>query len=95
MKPRHAAALALVVWYLMVAPPQYDRAGRPVRDSLGNQMADLAAPLSNYEIVGTFDSALGCQAEENRFRMSHGSAWTLYQRHTAQCFAEDDPRLAK
>lgn len=36
MKPRHAAALALVGWYLMVPPLA----------SLQSQTADLHAPLS-------------------------------------------------
>jgi hypothetical protein len=39
MKPRHAAALALVGWYLMVPPPMD---GNP-------QTPDLSAPLSKWQ----------------------------------------------
>ena len=48
MKPRHAAALALVGWYLM-APP--------IRPGSG---VDLSAPISRWALNGEFDSAGAC-----------------------------------
>lgn len=51
MKPRHAAVLALVVWYLMVPPRQSD--GWP----------DLAAPVSEWTAVGGgFADLESCEA---------------------------------
>jgi len=49
MKALHAAALALVGWYLM-APPMY----LPTYD------VDVDAPLSKWKIVGSFDTADEC-----------------------------------
>jgi hypothetical protein len=51
MKLRHAAALALTGWYLMVPP--YD---------LEKGLVDDAAPLSKWTIDGSFDSAEQCKA---------------------------------
>jgi hypothetical protein len=48
MKPRHAAALALVGWYLMVPPRVYNA---------GNMLhIEIKAPLSKWERWGSFDS---------------------------------------
>jgi hypothetical protein len=48
MKPRHAAALALVGWYL-ITPPTSKNA---IHDDL---------PLSKWEKVGTLDTASQCE----------------------------------
>jgi rRNA-processing protein FCF1 len=50
MKPRHAAALALAGWYLMVPP-----------DSTVPHSVDLAAPISSWSIVTNFESADTCK----------------------------------
>ena len=52
MNPRHAVALALVGWYLMV-PPQLVVGGRVLS-------YDLNAPFSKWEQGGSFDSAEEC-----------------------------------
>ncbi len=57
MNPRHAAALALVGWYLMMPPPQFDPATH-----LPNGGPNLDAPLSDWRNEGSFDSAKECQA---------------------------------
>jgi hypothetical protein len=44
MNPRHAAALALVGWYLMV-PPMYQ-----------HHEIDDKAPLSQWRIIQSFDT---------------------------------------
>ncbi len=54
MKLRHAAALALVGWYLM-APPM------PV-DGQGSARILRNAPLRNWTLVRSFDSARNCEA---------------------------------
>jgi hypothetical protein len=49
MNLRHAAALALLGWYLMVAP---------LADS---RTVDLDAPLTKWDIFRSFDSAAQCE----------------------------------
>jgi hypothetical protein len=53
MNPRHAAALALVGWYL-IRPPGPDN-GEP----------DFEAPLSRWTYSGSFDSANECERERD------------------------------
>jgi hypothetical protein len=84
MKPRHAAAFALVGWYLMI-PPVYQRLrSRPV-------------PLSKWVVSGSFDSAKKCDeaatkrsaelVKNNRIPTAVDFA------ETYQCVSTDDPRL--
>jgi hypothetical protein len=98
MKPRHAAALALVGWYLMVPP----LVGTPP-----NQVSvNLGAPLSEWETYDSYDSAADCHnaALEQLAISEHVSAHhncdtentceTLQtQTKLAKCIATDDPRL--
>ncbi len=51
MKRRHAAALAIVGWYLMMPP---DSAKIP-------HSVDSRAPLSRWMIVATFDTSEACE----------------------------------
>lgn len=63
MNPRHAAALALVGWYLMVPYP--DAPGKP---------PNFHAPLSQWNQMGAFDSAVACDKErENRRKLARGA----------------------
>ena len=99
----HAAALALVGWYLM-APPSVlttDDRGKSI------PFADQSAPLSHWRIVQSFDSAARCQkaaAElldaslsvkpkrpETRSEVGARLGWAM----AYKCVATDDPRLAK
>jgi hypothetical protein len=101
MKPRHAAALALVGWYLM-APPLYKNGKHyiVVRD----------APISHWKIDESFDSAAECQqgildnvrsmrnvaiaAGECSATPGTECNSVLLKRSTlAECIATDDPRL--
>src|SRR5208282_3011382 len=54
MKPRHAAALALVGWYLMVPPHR-------VRDGQVLVGVDRSASISEWTIEDSFDTAAECQ----------------------------------
>ncbi|HVA76756.1 MAG TPA: hypothetical protein VNF27_02630 [Candidatus Binataceae bacterium] len=98
MKFRHAAALALVGWYLMLAPRTSDKP--PIT-------YDTTAPLSKWKIVGSYDTAKECdqgkdkipriilQAEEN-MTSEQKSAYDqtiLNLLGASQCIATDDPRL--
>ena len=49
MKPRHGAALALVGWYLLIAPTFR----KPQTDSF---TVDLSAPLSAWDLVSNYYS---------------------------------------
>ena len=94
MKPRHAAALALVGWYLMVPPPVI-HSSVPV---------NLDAPLSEWGIFSAQDSAAECEQNlvafyklaktelvanpaDERYRIR------FYQLESSQCIASDDSRL--
>jgi uncharacterized protein YfaP (DUF2135 family) len=86
MKPRHAAALALVGWYLMMPPMTSDR------------RIQINTPLSHWEISSSYDTADEC--EKVRLVASGWMADANGQkaRHTprgdaAICVASDDPRL--
>jgi hypothetical protein len=91
MKLRHAAALALVGWYLM-APPV-----TPCPDDCGadHQHVDTAAPLSKWKMIESFDTAEGCHRWQHQAELKLTAdtytAWT--RAHRSECIATDDPRL--
>jgi hypothetical protein len=78
MKPRHAAALALVGWYLMLPPAVPNDPDK----------VDSSAPLSQWEVMTTFDSQSQCAAEQTRM-IGVGNKLGRF----SQCIASDDPRL--
>ena len=89
MKVRHAAALALVGWFLMV-PPQV------CPKNVFNQVPcgrDLNAPLNKWLSRGYFDSADDC---DDRLRTMKSpfppGAPSIVDEY--QCVYEGDPRLA-
>lgn len=104
VKPRHAAAIALVGCYLMVPPARLQHATRPF------DLVRPNAPLSEWTIWKTFDSAKDCEhqkAEEYR-EGSNALKRLQFPRNDAQnnfyaemkvakmfaeCIATDDPRL--
>ena len=82
MKLHHAAALALVGWYLM-APPT-----RRIRDEA---VFDDDQPLSQWKQIGTYDTAKECTA-----RIDYMQTLPLAEEIGAafvRCIASDDPRL--
>lgn len=84
MNLRHAAALALVGWYLMIPPT-----------SNGLPLAD--APLNLWVQIDTFDTADFCHRDlitgtEGKRRWM-GDAATFAVLKEARCIASDDPRL--
>jgi hypothetical protein len=96
MSPRHAAALALIGWYLMVPPPV-------VHNRLP---VDLEAPLSDWRLFSTHDSAAECmqglvafyKAAKAELRANPGDdsdRTRFYQLENSQCVASDDARLKK
>ncbi len=90
MNPRHAAALALVGWYLM-APPFS-------RSSSGEIGSDLSRPLSEWiPFSSVYDTEADCDKEIDA--MNQRAARWAREHHAmlnvihAQCIATDDPRL--
>jgi hypothetical protein len=105
MNPRHAAALAIVGWYLMIPPNKRDD-----------------APLSEWTVSRSYDSAEACQSAQNKNRDQAAAKLKQYDSMTDQqrsnlehnqktfdqetndrdnfdaafqsaCIASDDPRL--
>ena len=103
MKPRHAAVLALVGWYLMMPPPRQQTDGKG-RLSLTRDI-DSTAPLSTWEVGAAFNSPQECNQAlgELRTKINREIAnpdMRADERHFytgksafAQCIATDDPRL--
>jgi hypothetical protein len=92
MKLRHAAALALVGWSLMMPPP------RPVGDHF---KTNFSAPLSKWATMRTFDSQSQCETARAVYQQKPtgnlvimlGAAEAQATTKAAQCVADDDPRL--
>jgi hypothetical protein len=88
VKLRHAAALALVGWYLMVPPQKPD----------GH--LDASAPLSKWKIGAAFDNGDAQKCNEmiavmEAHGLKLGVRREIEEGSTAQCVSSDDPRLAR
>jgi|HubBroStandDraft_6_1064221.scaffolds.fasta_scaffold202208_4 hypothetical protein len=100
MKPRHAAALALVGWYMMLPPIPQD----------SSLLADPTPPLSVWFLKQSFDTAKECErarktedheaelqmhdlAKSHAIETNMERAQFLLQRIFSQCIATNDPRL--
>lgn len=82
---RHAAALALVGWYLIVAPPQAFK-----------DLKYYEVLLRDWRHKGTFDSEFECKQEISKgcHHFQNGEENGLEGPLCyAQCVASDDPRL--
>jgi hypothetical protein len=93
MKPRHAAALALVGWYLMVPPTTR---GGPAEIL-------FHAPLSKWEVGEENDTKAECasslresiknmQQDANACEVGSCAVMVVEYAH-GRCMASDDPRL--
>jgi hypothetical protein len=91
MKLRHAAALSLVGWYLMLPPARFHK------DTSLPPSPDYEAVFSKWNTVGTFNTVSECKAEMSRRQREADrventkveKAW----KGVFQCIASDDPRL--
>ena len=101
MKLPHAAALAVIGWYLMV-PPVQDKDG-----------VQYNAPIAKWGIQHVFDSAMECDVAMQRWRSRASKVWDalngkkplphnsdldlplekVNQMGACECIASDDPRL--
>ena len=107
MKPRHAAALALVVWYLMMPPTVTMNSNGP----------DLSAPLSKWVTGEEMNTLSMCEKKRKKNIFLEHNPYFLFQQYTdaeksarpkgyvfniakiqefadtQKCIASDDPRL--
>ena len=88
MKTRHAAAFAVVGWYLITPPSTL-----PLNVS-------YKAPLRKWRIVRGFDTADDCQdflgtfSEDSQQKQALNMLEPAYRDYMfAECIATDDPRL--
>jgi hypothetical protein len=92
MKLRHAAALALVGWYLMLPPDTSDKLYPPPYSSI---------PLQKWSIIESYDTAAACEAGYRKYLADYNKYPQIphdynsdYQRWNAsKCISTDDPRL--
>jgi len=95
MKPRHAATLALVSWYLL--PPPLANAPYKV---------DTEAPLTRWKMYQTFDTREECDksqlAAQAKYKptatasigtIKKGTRAFALQMTFSRCLSTDDPRL--
>jgi hypothetical protein len=95
MKPRHAFALALVGWYLLLPP----LVNAPYK-------VDTEAPLASWKVYQTFDTRDECDKSRLAVRdkyehtasapvgsIKKGTRAFALQMTFAQCISSDDPRL--
>jgi hypothetical protein len=85
MKPRHAAALALVGWYLLAPPLR------------GRNAIDMSAPIAKWDHWGAsaFESERDCQNLQYQVAMlaEFRSGPNLQRLKASTCVKTDDPRL--
>jgi len=90
VKPRHAAALALVGWYLLTPPLDQ------------NRKFDWSAPYSQWIHFASYDSAEKCENERAILAVSSGEEVGVpkEQQHqvrqkfvNSRCISSDDPGL--
>jgi hypothetical protein len=92
MKPRHAAALARLGWYLITPPIGEDKTGNAIPGTM-----NTAAPLSDWLAANTVFDSLAESKKAQRDLADFQKDDPV--RHDADvhglCVKKDDPRLAK
>lgn len=104
MRPYHAAALALLGWYLMIPPivpsPSQSLGNRKVMKRM-SWFPDSKAKLGRWSISGSYDNPTDCE-KLKQLLISAGDqcaspyTWTrafCAAATHAKCIASDDPRV--
>jgi hypothetical protein len=78
MTTRHAAALALLGWYLMMPP----------RDTKG--VLQLHSPLRKWKRAASYKTANECEVGKFKALDANGNGSIFLE---SKCIASDDPRL--
>jgi hypothetical protein len=98
MNPRHAAALALVGWYL-IAPPIRNIEQPPLYDESDYDYLNEHAAYPDWKVISVLNTETECEhvrdfakerVAENVFLNTDPE---LQQYDEAECMASDDPRL--
>ena len=79
MSASHAAALAFVSWYLVVAPNTgviYDGVER-----------DAAAPVADWEVQGNYESMYDCGEDAITLFIREKGLWKIVNKHSATATA--------
>ena len=83
MNGRHAAALVLLGWYLLLPP-----------FGPNEKAANTGAPFAQWEHNGSFDSASACEDAQAKGRDFYRGDKREVERFVwGRCIASDDPRL--
>jgi hypothetical protein len=99
MKPRHATALALVGWYLLMPSITYSP---KVGWALGSWWTEEKPDFASWQIVRSYDSAGDCERARKTLSLKapddaqdrEGYARQLpMMKSDAVCISTDDPRL--
>ncbi|MBI2962464.1 MAG: hypothetical protein HYY35_01810 [Deltaproteobacteria bacterium] len=101
MSHRHAAALALLGWYLVmppearqprgqVSPKGWSKAYRKDPGAALRRLYDVKAPLSRWAVVGSFETARQCNERRRQGVLAAPQLTTI---ELSKCVASDDPRL--
>ena len=90
MKLRHAAALMIAGWYLLLAPYHSGVPNHPAASKSPSGLYDFSAPLSSWTKQGSFNSEADCkrkkdslyrqQLDENTLAKSTGNSPRLEKR---------------
>ena len=94
MNLRHAAALALVGWYLMLPQMmlQETKDNAAVGLDQWTIVVDKSVPLARWTLFASFDSAAECEAMQAKLLALPNLE--DHQRYVySSCIASDDPRL--
>jgi hypothetical protein len=84
MNFRHAAALALIGWYLLV----------PLRENDNSAKLRADVPLGDWVYVSSFDTAKECrEAGAKEAQLYAKDPLEADEYETWQCISSDDPRL--
>jgi hypothetical protein len=86
MNLHHAAALALVGWFLMVAP---------VEQTGPFAKVDIKAPLNEWDSQATFDDRQACENARTEYLAYPPPCCGEVGEKGILCVASDDPRLKK
>ena len=96
MNLRHAAALALVVWYMMLPPPEPGQNAPISRWFALHERKEINSQGPEYLVV--LKSEQECKqklAEELAYRKKHltGCLICIHMFERGRCISSDDPRL--
>jgi hypothetical protein len=99
MKPRHAAALVLVGWYLMTPPCRVVSTWHNGEQAGGSCLIESQAPLLQWKRVPDsqpFEHKTDCEraiSNDCHPQVEDGKSYVEGDLCTAHCIAADDPRL--